>query len=348
MQNFSFMIVGFGVIAKKHIKCIQDNPSTSLCGISDLDKSKLSVAKAEFNVPTSDKYIDLIKQTKPDVVVICSSSNSHSAIANDIAGMVKLIIIEKPIALNISDAEQIIEKCKQRDTKLSIVKQNRFNKPIKLIKKLLDDKEFGEIFSSSIVMRWTRTQEYYDSASWRGTWKNDGGVLANQGIHFLDALTWLIGDVESVIALSKNALLDIEAEDTIIGLLKFKSGGFGTIEFTTATRPSDLEGSITLLGTKGSCEIGGFAMNSLSYLCTESGLSADSFPDDIENPKVYAYSHKNYYDEVIDSMINNIEPPVSGEEGLLSLKLVHALYSSSENGHEIFLNNTLVSKLRNS
>ena len=347
MQDLSFMIIGFGAIAKKHIKSIEDNSNTRLCGISDLDNKRLLVAQAEYNVPISDKYIDLIKQTKPDVVVICSSSNSHSVIANDIAGMVKLIIIEKPIALNINDAEQIIEKCKQSETKLSIVKQNRFNKPIQLIKKLIDDDELGEIFSSSIVMRWTRTQDYYDKASWRGTWKNDGGVLANQGIHFLDALIWLIGDVDSVNALSKNAILNIEAEDTLIGLLKFKSGAFSTIEFTTATRPTDLEGSITLLGTKGSCKIGGFAMNSLSFLSTESGLSADSFPNDIENPETYAYSHKNYYEEVVNSIINNIEPPVSGHEGLSSLKLVHALYASCEYGHEINVDNTLVSKLGN-
>ena len=158
--------------------------------------------------------------------------------------------------------------CKQNNTQLSVVKQNRFNLPITYIKKLIEEKAFGKIFLGSIRMRWSRSQEYYDSAEWRGTWKHDGGVLANQGIHFVDMIQWLMGDVESVFAQSINASLNIEAEDTLVSTVKFKNGALATFEFTTATQPRDIEGSISILGTKGTASIGGFAMNKLEYLET--------------------------------------------------------------------------------
>ena len=177
--------------------------------------------------------------------------------------------------MKLDDAKMIEELCLKKGINLSVVKQNRFNKPIVLLKNYLDQGRLGNIFLGSVRVRWSRPQSYYDEAKWRGTWKSDGGVITNQASHHIDMIQWLMGEVESVFAKSGNYMANIEAEDTAIACLNFKNGSMATLEASTAIRPKDIEGSISVLGTKGSVEVGGFSMNNMK-VCEKVMLSLES------------------------------------------------------------------------
>jgi predicted dehydrogenase len=232
----------------------------------------------------------------------------------------------------------MIQACDDNGIKLFVVKQNRFNVPVQKLREALDQGRFGRLVMGTVRVRWCRTQDYYDKDAWRGTWSMDGGVLTNQASHHVDLLEWMMGDVESVVAMSRTALVDIETEDTAVVLLRFVNGALGVIEATTATRPSDLEGSISILGEKGSVEIGGFAVNRM-----KTWRFAEPFPEDetvlerfSENPPdVYGYGHRAYYEHVVDSIQNSKRQLVDGLEGRKSLELINAIYESIESGQEV-------------
>jgi predicted dehydrogenase len=245
------------------------------------------------------------------------------------------------MALTLHDAEAMIQACAENGVKLFIVKQNRFNVPVQKLRQALEAGRFGKLILGTIRVRWCRPQSYYDQDSWRGTWKYDGGVLTNQASHHVDLLEWMMGDVESVFAKGMTALVNIEVEDTAVVLLKFKNGALGVIEATTATRPKDLEGSISILGEKGTVEIGGFAVNEMKVW-----NFVQAQPEDAEvmqkysvnPPNVYGFGHQAYYENVVDCLSNNNVQLVDGLEGKKSLKLISAIYESIETGKEVFLN----------
>ena len=338
-------IIGCGNIAKKHIYCIKNLAGASLVGLSDIDSEVLKNSKKIWDVQGFLDYKEMIKVTNPDVVVVLTSSGSHASIVKSISPLVSRIIVEKPLSLLLDDALQMIDSCRQNDTQLAVVKQNRFNMPIKYIKKLIENKALGKIFLGSIRMRWSRSQEYYDTAEWRGTWKHDGGVLANQGIHFIDMIQWLMGDIESVFSQSINASLNIEAEDTLVSSVKFKNGALATFEFTTATQPRDIEGSISILGTKGTASIGGFAMNKLEYLDIHNGINNEDLLNFQSSPTDFAYAHEEFYKAYLDSSNPYSSFIASGEEGMKSLKIIHAMYQSVELNKEIRVDTVKQSKL---
>ena len=340
-----FSIIGCGSISTKHLHSIKRISGISCVGIADIDKEILSKASKEWGITGFTDFNEMIESTKPDVVVILTSSGSHSQIVQKIAPKVKNIIVEKPIALRLDDALTMIELCQSTDTKLTVVKQNRFNTPIILLKELVDDNLLGNIFLGSIRMRWSRSQSYYDAAPWRGTWKYDGGALANQGIHFVDMIQWLMGDIESVYAKSINAILDIEAEDTLIATVKFESGAIGNFEITTATRPRDIEGSISILGTKGSASIGGFAMNELNYLETECGKNLHTHKSSIRNDEAFAYADSEFYRAYIDSSHPQNHFLADGQDAFKSISIIHAIYKSIEENREIKLEELECSRL---
>ena len=340
-----FCIIGSGNIAKKHVHCIKNSPGSSLVGFCDIDPEVLINSKKIWDAPGFLDFNEMIDVTNPDVVVVLTSSGSHASIVKSISSKVSRIIVEKPLSLRIDDGIQMIDVCKENNVQLSVVKQNRFNLPITYIKKLIEEKALGKIFLGSIRMRWSRSQEYYDSAEWRGTWKHDGGVLANQGIHFVDMIQWLMGDVESVFAQSINASLNIEAEDTLVSTVKFKNGALATFEFTTATQPRDIEGSISILGTTGSASIGGFAMNKLEYLELLNGVNEEDLLKFKTSPDHFAYAHEQFYKAYLDSSNPCSSFVACGEEGMKSLKIIHAIYQSVELNKEIKVDTVKSSKL---
>ena len=231
----------------------------------------------------------------------------------------------------------MIEACQQNNCKLFVVKQNRFNNAVVELKDLLVNKKLGDIFLGTIRVRWSRNQRYYDQDPWRGTWKLDGGVLTNQASHHIDLLEWLLGPVDSVYAKSKTALVDIETEDTAVVILKFKSGALGIIEATTATRPKDLEGSVSVLGSKGTIVIGGFAVNKIETwnLVEQEQQNLDHLN---ENPKdVYGFGHVKYYNHVVDVLNGEAKILVDGFQGRKSIEIINAIYESIETEKEVLL-----------
>jgi len=241
------------------------------------------------------------------------------------------------MAVTIDDVDSMIEACQQNNCKLFVVKQNRFNNAIVELKDLLLNKKLGEIFLGTIRVRWSRDQKYYDQDSWRGTWKMDGGVLTNQASHHIDLLEWLIGPVDSVFAKSKTALVDIETEDTAVVILNFKNGALGVIEATTATRPKDLEGSVSVLGSKGTIVIGGFAVNKIETWNIV-GEENENIEHLNENPKdVYGFGHIKYYKHVVDVLNGDTKILVDGFQGRKSIEIINAIYESIETEKEVFL-----------
>jgi predicted dehydrogenase len=249
-------------------------------------------------------------------------------------------MVEKPMALTIEDTENMIYACDANNIKLFVIKQNRFNVPVVKLKEALDAGRFGKLTMGTVRVRWARHQAYYDQDSWRGTWAMDGGVLTNQASHHVDMLEWMMGDVESVFAKMTTALANVETEDTAIVTLKFKNGALGIIEATTATRPTNLEGSISILGEHGTVVVGGVAVNEMQTWVFEDEQEGDSNVLEefsVNPPNVYGFGHQAYYEHVVDCIVNGSANLVDGLQGRKSIELISAIYESAETGKEVFL-----------
>jgi len=234
-----------------------------LAAVCDLVEEKASKIGEQFAIPFFTDMHEMMQKVNIDVVVVLTESGKHAEQVVALAHYGKHIIVEKPMALTLDDADAMIQACDDAGIKLFVVKQNRFNVPVVKAHQALKAGRFGKLVLGTVRVRWCRTQSYYDQAPWRGTWALDGGVLSNQASHHVDLLEWMMGDVESVFAMGTTALAKIEAEDTAVVTLRFKNGALGVIEATTATRPNDLEGSLSILGEGGTVEIGGFAVNKM-------------------------------------------------------------------------------------
>ncbi len=342
MEKLKFALVGCGRISKKHSellgnKLITDSELVAVCDII-LEKAKDIGEK--YNVPYFTDMDKMMETVEIDVVTVLTESGSHAENVINLAKYKKHIIVEKPMALTLQDADEMIKACSENNCKLFVVKQNRFNLPVVKLKEAMNIGRFGKLVLGTVRVRWARDQKYYNQSSWRGKWATDGGVLANQASHHVDLLQWLMGPVESVFAKSITALVDIEAEDTAVVVLKFANGALGIIEATTATRPKDLEGSVSILGEFGTVEIAGFAVNEMKHWNFTNTLpeDADIVAKYSENPPtVYGFGHKAYYEDVVNSIRNNSKSLIDGFEGRKSLELISAIYESVETGKEVHL-----------
>jgi UDP-N-acetyl-2-amino-2-deoxyglucuronate dehydrogenase len=338
----NFALVGCGRISKRHSELLAENQIAGGKLVSVCDKviSKAEVIAEKYSVPAYACLHKMMKTEKIDVVVVLTESGLHAQHVVELAPYGAHVMVEKPMALTIDDADSMIEACDKYGVKLFVVKQNRFNVPVVQLRKALDEGRFGKIFMGTVRVRWARPQAYYDQDPWRGTWAMDGGVLTNQASHHVDLLEWMMGDVESVFAKSEQALADIEAEDTAVVMLKFRNGALGMIEATTAIRPKDLEGSISILGETGSAEIGGFAVNEMkTWNFSDKQPGDDDVIDkySVNPPNVYGFGHQAYYEHVIDCLNNKTPQLVDGLQGRKSLELINAIYESIETGQEVFL-----------
>jgi len=344
-----FALLGCGKIANKHSEIITNlGPQAQLVSVCDLDQNKSSDFAKKYNVEAFNNVGSMISKTDPDTIVILTPSGTHAQNIKDLSTFNRKLIVEKPLALKLDDARIIKDLCLKEGISLSVVKQNRFNKPIVLLKKYLDEGRLGNIFLGSVRVRWSRPQSYYDEAKWRGTWKSDGGVITNQASHHIDMIQWLMGDVESVFAKSGNFVANIEAEDTAIACLNFKNGSMATLEASTAVRPKDIEGSISVLGTKGSVEVGGFSMNNMKICDLEDfqhGLERSTA--EYENPSNDRnYAHREFYIDYLNRQDGESDRLVDSSEALKSLLIIHAIYKSIEEDREVFLSeDNLQSKL---
>jgi UDP-N-acetyl-2-amino-2-deoxyglucuronate dehydrogenase len=279
----------------------------------------------------------MLQGTACDAVAICTPSGLHPQHGVLAARAGKHVICEKPMAISLAGADELVHACDDAGVQLFVVKQNRLNAPIQLLKRALDKGRFGRLYLANTTVRWTRPQEYYDQAPWRGTWEFDGGAFMNQASHYVDLIQWLVGPVESVMAKTATLARRIEAEDTGVAILKFRSGAIGVIEVTMLTYPKNLEGSVTLLGEKGTVKVGGTAVNKV-----ESWQFADYDDDDklidtasYTPPNVYGFGHEGYYRNVLAVLRGEASPETDGRAGRKSLELILGMYESAKTGREI-------------
>lgn len=330
-----FALLGCGRIAKRHSELLGNSEidGAQLVAVCDINPNRAKQIGERFSVPF---YLDMHKMmqtSQPDVVVVLTQSGLHAKHVVELAPYGSHVVVEKPMALTLTDADLMIQACDLAGSKLFVVKQNRFNLPILKTRQALEEGRFGKLVMGTVRVRWCRPQAYYDQDAWRGTWAFDGGVLTNQASHHVDMLEWMLGDVDSVSAMSRTALVDIEAEDTAVVILRFMNGALGIVEATTATRPKDLEGSLSILGENGTVEVGGFAMNQM-----KTWNFADERTEDedvmskysVNPPNVYGFGHQAYYEHVVDCIQNNKQQLVDGLEGRRSLELISAIYEAIE------------------
>lgn len=337
-----FALVGCGRIARRHSQLLGNKQISNsvLAAVCDLKVDRAREIGERFHVPYYTDMHNMMRSEAVDVVVVLTESGLHAEHVISLAPYGKHLVVEKPMALTLTDADRMIAACDRAGVKLFVVKQNRFNVPVIKLREALEMGRFGKLVLGTVRVRWCRTQEYYDQDKWRGTWAMDGGVLTNQASHHIDMLEWMMGEVESVYAISSTALVDIETEDTAVVTLRFRNGALGVIEATTAARPTDLEGSISILGEKGAVEIAGFAVNQM-----RAWKFSDPMPEDVDvmekysvnPPNVYGFGHHAYYEHVVDCILADRQNLVDGLQGRKSLELITAIYESIETGQPVQL-----------
>jgi len=335
MRTLNFALVGCGRISKRHLELLGRGQiaNSRLIAVCDVVSQRATQAGERYGVPFYTDMHQMMRSEPVDVVVVLTESGMHADHVVALAHYKKHIMVEKPMALTLDSADRMIAACDQAGIKLFVVKQNRFNVPVMKLRAALEAGRFGKLVLGTVRVRWCRTQAYYDQDAWRGTWAMDGGVLANQASHHIDLLEWMMGDVDSVFAVSTTALVNIEAEDTAVVTLRFRNGALGVIEATTATRPKDLEGSVSILGERGAVEIAGFALNQM-----RTWNFVETIPDDltvmekysVNPPDVYGYGHSAYYEHVAQCILHDRRHLVDGLEGRRSLELITAIYESIE------------------
>jgi UDP-N-acetyl-2-amino-2-deoxyglucuronate dehydrogenase len=335
-----FALVGCGRISVRHSQLLGEGiiAGANLVGVSDINADKAKKTAAKHNVPAFADMHEMMKTVQPDVVVVLTESGLHARHVIELARHGKHIVVEKPMALTLQDADAMIAAFDKAGIKLFVVKQNRFNVPVIKLREAVEAGRFGKPIMGTVRVRWCRPQSYYDQDPWRGTWALDGGVLANQASHHVDLIEWMMGDVVSVFAMTRTALAKIETEDTAVVVLRFASGALGVIEATTATRPKDLEGSISILGENGTVEIGGFAVNEMkvwNFVDKTVGDEEVMTKYSVNPPNVYGFGHQAYYEHVVRALSHGGQNLVDGLEGRKSLELINAIYESAETGQEV-------------
>ena len=340
-RKIRFAIVGCGRIAKNHIASIkQHGDRAEIVAVCDTDPTALTAAMQETGAPGYPSIEALLAQTDADIVTLTTPSGLHPSQAIKVAAAGRHILSEKPMATRWEDGLRMVRACDEAGVRLFIVKQNRSNATLQLLKRAVEKGRFGRIYMVTLNVFWTRPQQgYYDQAKWRGTWELDGGAFMNQASHYVDLLEWLIGPIESLHAYTATLARDIEAEDTGVLSVKWRSGALGSLNCTMLTYPKNLEGSITILGEKGTARVGGVAVNEI-----KEWHFADADPDD-ENIKgasytttsVYGFGHPLYYDNVIKVMRGETTQAVDGREGLKSLEVLIAAYRSARDGVRVGL-----------
>ena len=340
-----FALLGCGRIAKRHADVLGGGQvaGARLVAVCDTDIVRAKTFADRHGVASFASLDDMMKSSSEriDVVCVLTPSGAHADHSIAVARHGRHVVVEKPMALKLADADRMIAECEAGGVKLFIVKQNRFNLPVRELRRALEAGRFGKLVLGSVRVRWCRPQSYYDQDAWRGTWAHDGGVFSNQASHHVDLLEWMMGDVESVFAKASNASARIEAEDTGVVVVKFRNGALGTIEATTAVRPADLEGSLSVIGEKGSVEIAGFAVNQLrtwKFADDTEAAGAEMLARMSENPpNVYGLGHVRFLESVVASLRDDLPPSVDGVAGRRSLELITAIYESIESGKEVML-----------
>lgn len=333
-------LVGCGRIANNHFAAIENHRDhLELVGVCDIDSIALKQAVDRTGATGYSSLSKLLESCDADLVVLTTPSGLHAEQAIKLARAGKHVMTEKPMATRWHDGLRMVKACDDAGVRLFVVKQNRRNATLQLLKRAVEQRRFGKIYSVALNVFWTRPQEYYDSAKWRGTWEFDGGAFMNQASHYIDLLGWIAGPVESVMAYTGTLARDIEVEDTGVAAIRWRNGAIGTLNVSMLAYPKNLEGSITILGEKGSVRIGGVAVNDIQIWDFDEPHDDDEKVKNAsyETTSVYGFGHPLYYDNVIRSLRGEAEAETDGREGLKSLELLIAMYQSARDGKRVGL-----------
>jgi UDP-N-acetyl-2-amino-2-deoxyglucuronate dehydrogenase len=333
-------VIGCGRIAKNHFGSIERHAdSLQLVGVCDIDPALADSHATQYGVPGFTDLRTMLETLKPDVLAVCTPSGLHPDHVVLAAEMGVNVITEKPMATRWQEALRMVRACDAAGVRLFVVKQNRRNTTLQLLKRAVEEKRFGRIFMVNINVFWSRPQEYYDSAKWRGTWELDGGAFMNQASHYVDLIDWLIGPVADVQAMTATLDRDIEVEDTGVLNIRWRSGALGSMSVTMLTYPKNYEGSITIIGEKGTVRVGGVAVNDIqTWDFADKRDYDDTLADaNYETTSVYGFGHPLFYKNVVDVMRGEAEAETDGREGLKSLEVLIAAYRSARDGRTVSL-----------
>ena len=331
-------LVGCGRISTNHFGSIRQHADRiELVDVCDTDPDALEAAVKATGAKGHRNMTEMLKATTADLVILTTPSGLHPEQTIEIAATGRHVMTEKPMATRWHDGVNMVKACDAAGVRLFVVKQNRRNATLQLLKQAVEQQRFGRIYMVNINVFWTRPQDYYDSAKWRGTWEFDGGAFMNQASHYVDLLDWLIGPIESLQAYTATLERDIEVEDSGVLNVRWRSGALGSMNVTMLTYPKNLEGSITILGEKGTVRIGGVAVNEIQHWefaekrPEDDGIAAANY----QTTSVYGFGHPLYYDNVIKVLRGEAEPETDGREGLKSLEVLIATYLSARDGRRV-------------
>lgn len=336
-RSFDIALVGCGRISQNHFDAIAKTDGLRLTAVCDIVEERARSAGEAHDVPWFTDLNEMLKTASCDIVAVCTPSGLHSPHGIAAARAGKHVLSEKPMATSLSAADALVDACDAAGVRLFVVKQNRLNPPIQLLRRAIEKGRFGRIFMANVTVRWQRPQEYYDAAPWRGTWEFDGGAIMNQASHYVDLIQWLVGPVESVVAKTATQARNIEAEDSGAAVLKFRSGAIGVIEVNVLTYPRNLEGSLTILGEKGSVKIGGTAVNKVEQWQFAEYDDDDKLVESVSTnpPNVYGFGHLGYYANVVSVLRGEGTADTDGRAGRKSLELIVAIYESARTGQPV-------------
>jgi UDP-N-acetyl-2-amino-2-deoxyglucuronate dehydrogenase len=339
-RKIRFGLVGCGRIAARHFDALEQHADRAeLVAVCDTRPAALQAAAERTGARPFASLGEMLAHSDADAVILATPSGMHADQGVQVAQSGRHVVSEKPMATRWQDAKRFVQACDQAGVRLFVVKQNRRNATIQLLKGAVEQGRFGRIYMVNVNVFWNRPQAYYDDARWRGTWEFDGGAFMNQASHYVDLLDWIVGPVETVHAFTGTLARNIQVEDTGVVNVRWRSGALGSMNVTMLTYPRNLEGSITIIGEKGTARVGGVAVNEIQHW-----EFAEPHPDDArvaeasyQTTSVYGFGHPLYYDNVIRTLRGEAEAETDGREGLRSLELLIGIYLSARDGRTVSL-----------
>ncbi len=332
-----FGLIGCGRVAPRHAESIDELPDTTLVAVADIRASRAGHFARQYHAAAYTDYRRLLELRDIDVINICTPSGLHAQMAIEAMRAGKHVIVEKPMALSLADADAMRQTAEETGQKLCIVLQNRYNPPMLELRQVVDSGRLGRLLLGSATVRWYRTQEYYED-EWHGTWAMDGGALMNQSIHHIDALQWMMGAPASIFAYTATLAHRMEAEDTGVAVVRFQSGALGTIEGSTITYPENLEGSVAVFGERGSLKVGGVALSRKSIWKIGGELEHERerlTRDQVDPATIYGTSHRAVIEDMIEAITSDRQPKTDGREARKSVAMVLAIYESARSGQPV-------------
>lgn len=335
-RKIKFAVVGCGSIGKRHVAVIDAEDKAELVAVCDINPAAAQTLSDLYHgVPVFTDYTRLLKETDADIISICTPHGLHAPMTIEAAQAKKHILVEKPMALQLEDCKQMIQAAKINGVELFVVKQNRYNKPIALTKKALDENKLGKIFMVQCNVMWNRHQDYYNQSGWRGSKKLEGGALHTQVSHFLDLLIWWFGDLTEAKSIIDTLNHDIEIEDCGVSALRFDTGVIGSLLWTTCVYNKNYEGSITVIGEKGTIKVGGKYLNEIEFWDVQSyplpeNIEFNDLPNNYGKYQGSSSNHDKTVQNIIGRLLNERHMVVEGDEGMKTIEAIDKIYAAAE------------------